>query len=186
MPELPEQTRFTRSSGIRCVKCGQYARPDAKVCPTCGNPFAPRTISSDETTGEVEPSKTPALKLPLENAPADLRLLPEANVILQFLPTGTCVSLSLEQPIILGRGTGVDSTKMLDLTEFQALLYGVSRQHCKLERRGERLYIADLGSTNGTYYNNRRLLPFQEQAVGDGDRLIIGALHVIVRFSCQE
>lgn len=30
----------------------------------------------------------------------------------------------------------------------------VSRQHCKIERRGERLLITDLDSTNGTYVND--------------------------------
>jgi hypothetical protein len=187
MPESPEETNLTRSGALRCIKCGQHAPPDAKVCPTCGNPFTPRTtIESDEPTGQVAPSKTPTHQLSLENDPSDLHLPPEANVILQFLPTGACVSLALDQPMILGRGSSVDPTKMLDLTAFEALLYGVSRQHCKLERREERLYVADLGSTNGTYYNDRRLLPFQEQVIGNGDRLIIGALHVVLRFNRQE
>jgi ribosomal protein L32 len=186
MSESPEQTTLTRSSAIRCFKCGQYARPDANVCPNCGNPFAPRTIEADDSTGQVTPSRVPTHRLSPETDIARLRLLPEANIILQFLPTGACVTLTLEQPIILGRGTSADPDKLLDLTAFQALLYGVSRQHCKLERRGERLYVADLGSTNGTYYNDKRLFPFQEQAVGHEDRLIVGALHVVLRFSCQE
>ncbi len=186
MSESPEQTQLTRSASIRCFKCGQYASPDAKVCPSCGNPFAPRTIEADELTSPVPPAKPSTLKLPTETEAAKLKFLPEASVILQFLPSGACVSLALEQPMILGRGTGSDAEKMLDLTEFQGLLYGVSRQHCKFERRGERLYVADLGSTNGTYYNDKQLPPFQDQAVGHGDRLIIGAMHVVLRFSKRE
>ena len=33
----------------------------------------------------------------------------------------------------------------------------VSRRHCKLEQQGNHLVIADLGSTNGTFVNNRRV-----------------------------
>jgi hypothetical protein len=186
MFESPEQTELTRGASLRCLKCGQYAPADAKACPTCGYPFAPRTPEADELTGQVLPTKGPTLKLPADDSTAKLRFLPEASAILQFLPTGACVSLTLEQPMILGRGMGSTSAQMLDLSGFQGLLYGVSRQHCKLERRGDRLYVADLGSTNGTYYNDKRLLPFQDQAVGHGDRLIVGALHIIVRFSTQE
>jgi hypothetical protein len=186
MSELPEQSKLTRSASLRCLTCGQYAPADAKVCPTCGRPFASRILEADELTGQVLPTKAPTLKLSANDPTAKLRLLPDASVILQFLPTGACISLTLERAMILGRGTGLTSAQMLDVSGFQGLLYGVSRQHCKLERRGDRLYVADLGSTNGTYCNNKRLLPFQDQAVGHGDRLIIGALHVIVRFSTQE
>jgi hypothetical protein len=186
MSESPEQTRLTHSVSIRCVKCGKYCRPDIEACPSCGHVFAPRTIAVDESTEPIPPAKSPTLKLPAKDANAKLRFLPTASVILQFLPTGACLSLSLDQPMILGRGASEDPDRILDLTPFQGLLYGVSRQHCKLERRGDRLFVTDLGSTNGTYHNDQRLPPFEDQAIGHGDRLIIGALHVILRFRSRE
>jgi hypothetical protein len=185
MPESPEQSRLTRSDSIRCFKCGTYARADVEACPSCGYVFAPRTMAATELTVPIAPAKPPTLKLPAEDT-AKLRFLPNASLILQFLPSGACLSLTLEHPMILGRGTSADPDKILDLSAFQGLLYGVSRQHCKFERRGDRLFVTDLGSTNGTYYNDKRLAPFVDQVVSHGDRLIIGALHVILRFSRRE
>jgi pSer/pThr/pTyr-binding forkhead associated (FHA) protein len=181
--ERPEQTKLTRSASVRCFKCGHYAPPEAKACPSCGHQFPPRTIEADELTAPVPATRPTTTKLATAQLEEKLTFPANASAILQFLPTGACVSLALEHPIVLGRGLSPVVDKMLDLTDFQGLLYGVSRQHCKLERRGTRLYVADLGSTNGTYYNDRRLPPFQDQVVGHGDQLILGAMHVVVMFS---
>jgi pSer/pThr/pTyr-binding forkhead associated (FHA) protein len=39
----------------------------------------------------------------------------------------------------------------------------VSRRHCQLENRDGSLYLTDLGSANGTYLNERRLIPNQAE-----------------------
>ncbi len=44
----------------------------------------------------------------------------------------------------------------------------VSRRHCKLEQQGNHLVVTDLGSTNGTFVNNRQIeapLPLEDGAV---------------------
>ena len=43
----------------------------------------------------------------------------------------------------------------------------ISRRHAKLELRGAKLVLEDLGSTNGTYVNNRRVTTSVELAPGD-------------------
>jgi predicted component of type VI protein secretion system len=140
-------------------------------------------VDADELATVASPLKPPTDRLPTDTPDRRFEFPADASAVLQFLPTGACVSLTLEHPMVLGRGLSPDRGKMLDLSDFQGLTYGVSRQHCKLERRGIRLYAADLGSTNGTYLNNKRLPPFQDQMIGHGDRLILGAMHVIVMFS---
>jgi ribosomal protein L37E len=183
MAESPDKTQITKAKSIKCLKCGQFAHPDAKTCPACGNPFPPRTIDTDGLAEIAALSPVLVQKPAEEKSPDRLEFTLDASVILQFLPTGACVSLALEHPVVMGRGLGPEVDKMLDLTDFQGLLYGVSRQHCKLERRGTRLMVSDLGSTNGTYLNSKRLPPFQDQMIGHGDRLILGALHIMVMFS---
>ena len=51
----------------------------------------------------------------------------------------------------------------------------VSREHCAIIRRGERVFLQDKGSTNGTILN-RRLLVKGEVPVTDGDEFDIGPL----------
>lgn len=48
---------------------------------------------------------------------------------------------------------------------------GVSRSHCEITRKGREFAIHDLGSTNGTYVNDRRV---EEAVLNDGDRVSIG------------
>jgi pSer/pThr/pTyr-binding forkhead associated (FHA) protein len=52
-----------------------------------------------------------------------------------------------------------------------------SRHHARLYGRRGALLIADLGSTNGTWVNDRRV---QEMALGEGDRIRIGDTILIV------
>ncbi|MBO4506346.1 MAG: FHA domain-containing protein [Lachnospiraceae bacterium] len=52
---------------------------------------------------------------------------------------------------------------------------GVSRYHMKIDKEGDRYTIADLGSTNGTYVNGKRLESYKPQAVRRGDEIRIAA-----------
>jgi DNA-binding response OmpR family regulator len=48
----------------------------------------------------------------------------------------------------------------------------VSREHARLQRQGRRVVLSDLGSTNGTFLNDERVLSPAE--LRDGDRISIG------------
>ena len=46
-----------------------------------------------------------------------------------------------------------------------------SGHHARIERRGQQLWIVDLGSTNGTLVNGE---PIQEKELNHGDRITVG------------
>lgn len=75
--------------------------------------------------------------------------------------TGTMVTITGNR-VTLGRMSACDVT-VADST--------VSREHAALVRRGDRWWIVDLGSTNGTTVNGVRAA---EQPVGPGDRIVLG------------
>ncbi len=50
-------------------------------------------------------------------------------------------------------------------------LVSVSRRHCQLTKDPARIKVKDLGSSNGTYVNNKRV---NEAILKPGDRLVIG------------
>jgi diguanylate cyclase (GGDEF)-like protein len=64
--------------------------------------------------------------------------------------------------VLIGRGSDCDITVDLD---------SVSRRHAQIERRGAAIMVSDLGSTNGTYVNEKQV---QERALADGDHVKIG------------
>jgi hypothetical protein len=80
---------------------------------------------------------------------------------------GEQVSEFDEQAIVLGReGT----LKLTDRT--------VSKRHARLRRDGNHWYVEDMGSRNGTFINNTRVI--EPRAVSDGDRLKIGSTIMVV------
>ena len=53
----------------------------------------------------------------------------------------------------------------------------VSRRHCRIELDSSGLSLKDLGSTNGSYVNDRLV---EETSLNPGDRLMIGTFHLLV------
>jgi hypothetical protein len=110
---------------------------------------------------------------------------PTCEILLQFLPSGLCIPVPLNGPVILGRRTAPDQPlphDLIDLSHLGGDKRGVSRQHCQLERQGARLFVTDLNSTNGTYLNGARLVAYAPHRLADGDRLILSTLHCTVTF----
>jgi len=54
----------------------------------------------------------------------------------------------------------------------------VSSTHARLEKKDGRLLVTDLGSTNGTYINERRLNPGFPIPIDPGSLLIFGDIHL--------
>lgn len=55
----------------------------------------------------------------------------------------------------------------------------VSREHARVQRQGRRMMLADLGSSNGTFLNEERVLAPVE--LRDGDAITIGDVVLIYR-----
>jgi pSer/pThr/pTyr-binding forkhead associated (FHA) protein len=53
----------------------------------------------------------------------------------------------------------------------------VSRLHCQITATEEALQVKDLGSTNGTFVNGRRV---KTAELREGDRLSVGRLELVV------
>jgi pSer/pThr/pTyr-binding forkhead associated (FHA) protein len=66
--------------------------------------------------------------------------------------------------VTIGRGENCD---------LRVPLLSVSRRHCQISVQGDEITVKDLGSSNGTFVNNKRVT---EQAIKAGDRLVIGSV----------
>ncbi|GAB4575448.1 MAG: hypothetical protein Kow0077_27000 [Anaerolineae bacterium] len=86
--------------------------------------------------------------------------------------------------ILLGRGfVADDSTDFLDLSSVDGGEKGVSRRHAVIRIEGLSVYLVDIGSTNGTFLNGRRIHPEHRHVLYSGDRIRLGALELQIRFS---
>ncbi len=57
----------------------------------------------------------------------------------------------------------------------------ISRMHARFTKAGNRIYITDLNSTNGTYRNGMRLEPNASEIIEPGDEIRLGKLKFIYR-----
>jgi hypothetical protein len=130
-------------------------------------PIVTQNISADSIPA-LERKKTASFPEDLDTW-ASLHLLDSG----QILPLGdrtefTLGRVSEAQPIMPD----------IDLTPYQAYANGVSRLHAVLKREGKRVFVMDLGSSNGTYLNGKRLTPNSDQTLNHGDMLALGKLKI--------
>ena len=80
------------------------------------------------------------------------------------------------QPVVLGRSSGSQRVD-LDLSPLDPDAY-VSRRHAQITYADGRYWLADLGSSNGTYLNDGRLERERAVALRHGDRIRLGRVEM--------
>jgi allophanate hydrolase subunit 2 len=128
-----------------------------------------------------------------QNIPPDSRPLPPLDqkktaayakdldtwASLHLLESGQILPLGDRTEFTLGRVSEAQPIMPdIDLTPYQAYASGVSRLHAVLKREGKRVLVMDLGSSNGSYLNGKRLKPNTEQVINHGDMLALGKLKI--------
>ncbi len=100
-------------------------------------------------------------------------------VTLHLLDTGQVLPLTERNEFTLGRiSEGQSIMPDIDLSPYQAYARGVSRLHAVLKREASRVFLMDLGSSNGTFVNGKRLAPNVDQSVANGDVIALGKLKI--------
>ncbi len=85
------------------------------------------------------------------------------------------VRLPVEGTLVLGRcESGLGSPADVDLTYDERGVQSVSRHHARLTGRGNQHWIEDMGSTNGTFLNDRRLPMGEKVQLAPGDKIMLG------------
>ena len=83
---------------------------------------------------------------------------------------GQVVQLPPVKGIVIGRA---------DHCEIPVRVKGVSRTHCQIDFDGEDYQLSDLGSSNGTYVNRKRI---EHHRLGPGDRIRLGTVKIDFQF----
>lgn len=97
----------------------------------------------------------------------------------------TTVGLDMFADVILGRGKDGDSPPDVDLTELDALKQGVSRRHALLRPTPTKLFLMDMGSTNGTFLNAMPVGQGMAKVVNSGDLISLGDLAFTIEIILQ-
>ena len=141
---------------------------------------------SESPTAVVKPGQKPstaeppttvaksAQKTPVVAEPPTKALIRAKLVIKQDKRKGHEFPIT-DKPVLLGRwDTDSGSFPEIDLTE-DDLESRVSRKHACIFFEGNKYFVEDLGSLNGTFINKgSRLSPGSSHELHDGDEIIIG------------
>lgn len=92
-------------------------------------------------------------------------------------PDGATVQIPQKDEVVIGREDPVSEVfPDVDLTGLGGMEHGVSRKHAVIHRAAAGCTVEDLGSTNGTYVNRKRIQPHVPQAIKAGDEVRFGKL----------
>ncbi|MFL5800707.1 MAG: FhaA domain-containing protein [Roseiflexaceae bacterium] len=159
LAELAQERGFTMIEHPR-VELGE----DADVPRRSIQVIAEMASSAQPATGS---DRTQIFQPPAGAAP---QAQPRARLLLAA--SGSAHSIPLESTsLTIGRGLNNDI--ILEDTR-------VSRHHAQLRYQARRFWIADLGSTNGTYVNNEQVA---DRSLRDGDTISLGGLELTFKES---
>jgi len=161
---------------IICSNCQHENLSGAVYCAECGVPLdgvqtlTTEAISNEQIEAELK-KKTPRPEM--DSVPANSWLS------LHVMDSGKILPLASRNEFTLGRlSEGQPIMPDIDLTPYQAYASGVSRLHAVVKRDGSQVMVMDLGSSNGTYLNGRRLNPHMVEALNHGDIVALGKLKI--------
>ena len=165
---------------IVCSNCNHTNMAGALFCSECG---AQLSGADSLTTQNISTSQVrEAIKKKSPVSPTMPPVVLSNNwVTLHLLDTGQVLPLSERNEFTLGRiSEGQPIMPDIDLSPYQAYASGVSRLHAVIKRDIGRVLLMDLGSSNGTYINGKRLNPNEETLLGNGDVVALGKLKIQV------
>jgi pSer/pThr/pTyr-binding forkhead associated (FHA) protein len=84
-------------------------------------------------------------------------------------------------------GKGTTSIGRGSLCDIILLDSAVSREHARITKRGERFFIYDVGSTNGTFVDNTMIDPGERVLLKSGTVISIGETRLVfVKLPAEE
>lgn len=163
---------------IICSNCQHKNVAGAVYCAECGaqldgvETLITQAITDEQIEHELK------RKGPRPEAPA---IPANSWLSLHLMDSGKILPLASRNEFTLGRlSEGQPIMPDIDLTPYQAYASGVSRLHAVVKRDASRVMVMDLGSSNGTYLNGRRLNPHTEESLNHGDIVALGKLKIQV------
>lgn len=143
----------------------------ALFCSECG-------VQLDLTAG----SSTDAFDSPFDAedvAPELAEAIPvvDARVTLYLMAFDATIQLNEVKEYSLGRvSEGQKALPDIDLSDYKGFENGVSRLHAAISVGENQISVRDLGSSNGSLLNDKKMVPHVPYPIENGDVLIFGKL----------
>lgn len=157
-----------------CRNCARQNEPTANKCVYCGEVLGSTTV------------RLPAQPMSEINQKR-IMVKPEGGVITLFIPGyEKPLSVELAKEMQVGRSSQNTEPPEIDLSEYNASALGISRRHARLAMQEDGLTIEDLGSSNGTWLNERPLTPGAKYVIHNGDCIRLAQMFIYMFFDEQS
>ena len=166
--EIPDDSIFCD----QCPNCHSILH--TPFCSKCGTPTVERKWGGDSP----ETGNSNADKSSLNNT----SVIEETSQTLIIAKTPTLklqhddLILDITSGDVLGRTTGAHTGKLADFKV-------ISSRHAEISLNDNKWFITDLGSTNGSLLNTKKLVINTEYEINDGDELVLADIHFTAHIS---
>jgi hypothetical protein len=169
---------------LYCDQCGK----EIFICPKCNNPGKGKMCTIDGTTLVTMKNKMTGsatgvgVSVAVSSVPAqNLGPIPVLDKDeLHLINKNLGLDIKIEKDVLIGRTTG-------DFVDIFSKYQTVSGQHLQINFDLQKGWlVTDLGSTNGTKYNNIPLVPNQPQILSDKSYLIIATIEFYVQILTKK
>jgi len=160
---------------MQCPNCGHWNEDGSNYCEECGQklsgtdgqskPLAIKIASSPITDENAVPNPSPQ---ELEEAEPVAKTFTGAKLVMN---NGNSI-FRLGEKTLIGRQ---DARLDIDFEGYPEGQY-ISSQHAQIIKMNGRFYCEDLGSSNFTFVNDKKLVHGQLEALATGDKLRFGKI----------
>lgn len=167
-----------------CPVCKYQNEPEAVVCGQCGatlpDPFM-------DPGAKTKTSDMPAVSPGSQQVwSVDESTIPERGIAFYIKGAREPAFIDARSEFVMGRKVGTTTEGLLDLAPFGGYHLGLSRRHAVIRRIGQGYEVVDLGSVNGTWVNDERLVPYKSYPLESGSYLRIGNMQLFVVYRPLE
>lgn len=147
------------------------------VCTSCG-------ASLDDK--KYDTTKNPEIEVNYSEKPEELHIdeaiIPKQGIAVYFAETTKPFVVRTDKEFIIGRSLLPTTEPFLDLSDFDGFKMGLSRRHAMIRQTETGYEVIDLSSTNGTWLNDERLVPYTPYPLTSGSRLLLSRIRLFIFF----
>jgi hypothetical protein len=170
---IDDDSRYCDQCGAQILVCSLCGRPGTgKRCKFDGKEMIPAGTTPQQTDHIVQPQQ-PAPSAAA--APSAASAPPAAGEKIKLSSQNRGINIEASNGDILGRTKGPFAGIFGEFSH-------ISGAHCNLLKTAAGWSIVDLGSTNGTFYNNRRLAPNVPEPLQSGTILKLADIELQITY----